>query len=118
MPLAKFVRDLETQLRDLESTGTGKGAESVVVAVRPAQGWRGPRFLLQGLGDREFIRMNSNSYLGLTLHPELAHAEESAARAYGVGPGAVRFISGTYQPHVRLEAALAQFHARPAAMAA
>src|SRR5438128_2918675 len=118
MPLGRFGRDLETQLRDLDAAGTGKGAESVVVAVRPAQGDRGPRFRLEGQGDREFIRMNSNSYLGLTLHPELARAEESAAHAFGVGPGAVRFISGTYQPHVRLETALAQFHARPAAMVA
>ena len=118
MPLGRFGRDLETQLRGLDDAGTGKGAESVVVAVRPAQGGRGPRLLLDGQGDREFIRMNSNSYLGLTLHPELARAEESAAHAFGVGPGAVRFISGTYQPHVRLETALAQFHARPAAMVA
>ena len=118
MPLGRFGRDLETQLRDLDDAGTGKGAESVVVAVRPAQGGRGPRLLLDGQGDREFIRMNSNSYLGLTLDPELARAEESAAHAFGVGPGAVRFITGTNQPHVRLETALAQFHARPAATVA
>src|SRR3954469_4550570 len=46
------------------------------------------------------------------------HAEENAARKFGVGPGAVRFISGTFSPHVRLESALAAFHGRPAAMAA
>ena len=118
MPLAKFTKDLESQLRELDSAGTGKGAESVVNQVVPAREGRGPRFVLEGQGSREFIRMNSNSYLGLTLHPALLEAEETAAHAYGVGPGAVRFISGTYQPHVRLEAALAQFHARPAAMAA
>ncbi len=118
MPLGKLVKDLEGQLAELTRAGTGKGAESVVAAVRPARGGRGPRFLLEGLGEREFIRMNSNSYLGLTFRPELAHAEETAARQFGVGPGAVRFISGTYSPHVRLEAALAAFHSRPAAMAA
>src|SRR5260221_10820064 len=118
MPLGKLVKDLEGQLAELTRAGTGKGAESVVAAVRPARGGRGPRFLLEGLGEREFIRMNSNSYLGLTFRPELAHAEETAARQFGVGPGAVRFISGTYSPHLRLEAALASFHSRPAAMAA
>src|SRR4051812_28710918 len=117
MPLAKFVQDLETQLRDLDGAGTAKGAESVVTRVVPAREGRGPRFLLEGDGDREFLRMNSNSYLGLTFHPEVARAEESAAHAFGVGPGAVRFISGTYPPHVRLEAALAPVHARPAAVA-
>lgn len=118
MPLAKFAKDLETAVRDLESAGTAKGGELVVTAVRAARGERGPRFVLEGHGDREFIRMNSNSYLGLGLHPEMLHAEEGAAKAFGVGPGAVRFISGTYQPHLKLEAALAQFHARPACMVA
>src|SRR5437879_463294 len=109
MPLSKLVSDLERQLRGLDTAGTGKGAESVVAAVRKPEGSRGPRFVLEGLGEREFIRMNSNSYLGLSLRPELAHAEEEAARSFGVGPGAVRFISGTCSAHVRLEKALAGF---------
>ena len=37
-------------------------------------------------------------------------------RRYGVGPGAVRFISGTWAPHVKLEARLAAFHGREAGM--
>jgi glycine C-acetyltransferase len=60
--------------------------------------------------------MNSNNYLGLSLHPEVIHAEEEAARKYGVGPGAVRFISGTYQPHGDLERTLAAFHSREEAV--
>ncbi|HZR11414.1 MAG TPA: aminotransferase class I/II-fold pyridoxal phosphate-dependent enzyme [Myxococcales bacterium] len=118
MPLEKLVDDLKAQLADLDAQGTGKGREQVVVAVKPPQGGRGPRFLLEGEGEREFIRMNSNSYLGLSLRSELIDAEEQAAHAFGVGPGAVRFISGTYDPHVRLEQALADFHGRPAAMIA
>jgi glycine C-acetyltransferase len=43
-------------------------------------------------------------------------AEEEAVRRYGAGPGAVRFISGTWEPHVKLEARLAAFHGRDAAM--
>jgi glycine C-acetyltransferase len=100
----------------LEKAGTAKGAETVVVGVKPASGDRGPRFLLAGEGDREFIRMNSNSYLGLGLHPELIEAEERATAAFGVGPGAVRFISGTYQAHLDLERKLAAFHGREEAM--
>src|SRR5438445_12426629 len=118
MPLEKLLDDLKAQLAHLETAGTAKGAEQVVVAVKPAGGARGPRFLLDGFAGREFIRMNSNSYLGLSLRHELIEAEEQAAHAYGVGPGAVRFISGTYEPHVKLEQALARFHSRPAAMAA
>ena len=118
MPLQKLLDDLKITLADLDGAGTGKGAEQIVVAVKPPQGARGPRFLLEGIGEREFIRMNSNSYLGLSLRSELIDAEERTAHAFGVGPGAVRFISGTYEPHIRLEQALADFHGRPAAMVA
>jgi glycine C-acetyltransferase len=118
MPLEKLVDDLKAQLADLDAQGTAKGQEQVVVAVKPPQAGRGPRFLLEGEGEREFIRMNSNSYLGLSLRHELLDAEEQAAHAFGVGPGAVRFISGTYDPHLKLEQGLAAFHGRPAAMVA
>src|SRR3989454_12144373 len=118
MPLEKLLDDLKAQLAHLETAGTAKGTEQVVVAVKPPGGARGPRFLLDGSGEREFIRMNSNSYLGLSLRSELIDAEERAAHAFGVGPGAVRFISGTYEPHLKLEQALADFHGRPAAMVA
>ncbi|NNM32942.1 MAG: aminotransferase class I/II-fold pyridoxal phosphate-dependent enzyme, partial [Gemmatimonadetes bacterium] len=100
----------------LEEKGTAKGAEVVVTRVEAAQGERGPRFYLEGEGDRPFIRMNANSYLGLGLHPEVIRAEEETARAFGAGPGAVRFIAGTYAPHVALERALAGFHGREAGM--
>ena len=43
-------------------------------------------------------------------------SEEQAAGAYGTGPGAVRFISGTWSTHVALERRLATFHGRAAAM--
>src|SRR3954468_7802586 len=118
MPLTKLVEDLKAQLAHLDGAGTAKGNEHVVVAVKPPQAGKGPRFRLDGFGDREFIRMNSNSYLGLSLRRELIEAEEQASRAFGVGPGAVRFISGTYKGHHELEQALADFHGRPAAMAA
>jgi len=116
MPLDRITARLGEHVGDLESKGTAKGAESVVTAVLPPAGERGPRFRLAGEGEREFIRMNSNSYLGMGLRPEIIEAEEAAAHRYGAGPGAVRFISGTYQPHVELERRLAAFHGREAAM--
>ena len=60
--------------------------------------------------------MNSDSYLGMALDSEVIKAEEEAAAAYGGGPGAVRFISGTWSSHIVLERRLAAFHSRPAAM--
>jgi glycine C-acetyltransferase len=100
----------------LRERGTLKGGESVITRVLPAEGERGPHYLLAGEGDQPFLKMSSNNYLGMALRPELVHAEEGASRAFGVGPGAVRFISGTYQAHVDLEARLAAFHGRESAM--
>lgn len=117
MPFDRLHGALNAHLSDLEEKGTLKGAEDVIVEVVPAKDGRGPRYRLEGCGDRDFIKMNSNSYLGLSLHPEVMAAEEEAAAAFGTGPGAVRFISGTYRQHLDLERRLAEFHGREAAMA-
>ncbi|NIP58993.1 MAG: aminotransferase class I/II-fold pyridoxal phosphate-dependent enzyme [Gemmatimonadetes bacterium] len=116
MPLDRVTSALRDHVRSLEEEGTAKGEEAVVRDVVPPSGDRGPRFLLEGEGDQEFIRMNSNSYLGMGLREEVRAAEEEATRRFGVGPGAVRFISGTYAPHVELERRLAEFHGREAGM--
>jgi glycine C-acetyltransferase len=116
MPLDRITAVLDNHVADLEQKGTAKGAETIVREVIRPSGDRGPRFLLHGEGDREFIRMNSNSYLGMSLRPDVLEAEERGAHSYGAGPGAVRFISGSYTPHVELERALAAFHGREAGM--
>lgn len=111
MPSDRLDQTLADELADLRQSGTDKGAESVVVDVLPPRSGLGPRYKLAN-SDREFLRMNSNSYLGLSSHPAVIDAEEAATRRYGAGPGAVRFISGTYQTHVDLERRLAGFHSR------
>jgi len=116
MSLERFEKQLVQEIRAIREAGTQKGDEAVVTGVMPASGNRGPRVQLQGHGDKLFLRMNANSYLGISSHPALIKAEEEAARAYGVGPGAVRFISGSHLPHLELESALATFHGREAAM--
>jgi glycine C-acetyltransferase len=116
MSVNRFEQTLMEKLTDLEANGTLKGREMIITSIKAPEGGKGPRYLLQGHGDQEFIRMNSNAYLGLSRHPALVQAEEDAARLYGTGPGAVRFISGTFIPHVQLEKRLAEFHAREAAM--
>lgn len=116
MPLDRIAGVLERHVAELETKGTAKGDESVMVGVRRATDGRGPRFLLEGEDDREFLRMNSNSYLGMGMHAEVVAAEEDTARKFGAGPGAVRFISGTYGTHIALERRLAAFHGRDAAM--
>jgi glycine C-acetyltransferase len=116
MALDKLISVLDHQVDDLEENGRAKGAEAVVTRVLKPEGDRGPRFMLRGEGEKQFIRMNSNSYLGMGLRQEVIEAEEEGSWTYGAGPGAVRFISGTYEPHVELEDRLAAFHGREAGM--
>jgi len=116
MPHDRLTSALASHVAELEGHGTAKGHEYVVTrALPPAEG-RGPRFVLEGHGDKLFLRFNSNSYLGLSFLPELIEAEEEGVRAFGAGPGAVRFISGTYASHRDLERRLAAFHGREEAM--
>lgn len=110
----RLDQTLADELAELSDTGIAKGAEAVVTEVLGARGGLGPRYRLAGW-DGEFIRMNSNSYLGLSRHPAVVGAEESGTQRFGAGPGAVRFISGTYQTHLDLERRLAGFHSREAA---
>ena len=116
MPTQGLTRALGARLDEMAQGGRLKGAESAIRAVIPARDGRGPRYLIEGEGDTEFLRMNSNSYLGMALRPEIVAAEEQAAAACGTGPGAVRFISGTWVAHTALERRLAAFHGRPAGM--
>ena len=116
MPLDRLIPELDHHIALLADQGTAKGSELVTREVVRPEGERGPRYLLEGYGNRSFIRMNSNSYLGLAFHPELIRAEEATSRAMGTGPGAVRFITGTHTPHVKLERALASFHRRETGM--
>jgi len=109
-------RVLNESLNDLKTKGTFKGKEKLITGIKPAEPGKGPRYYIEGQGDKEFLKMNGNSYLGLSLNQEVIEAEEEGARKFGAGPGAVRFISGTYQPHAELEKRLAKFHGREAAM--
>ena len=116
MPLARLESELEKKLADLRAKGTLKGKETVITAMLPPRHGKGPRFHLVGHGRKQFLKMNSNSYLGLSTDPKVMTAEHTATDRYGVGPGAVRFISGTYEPHAELETRLARFHGRKSAM--
>ena len=116
MSVNNIEKVLSQTLTELENEGRLKGKEYIITKVKKAQGEKGPRYFLKGKGEQEFIRMNSNSYLGMSLREEIIEAEERATKEYGVGPGAVRFISGTFQPHRELEKKLASFHQREDAM--
>ena len=55
------------------------------------------------------IMIGSNNYLGLTSHPEVIEAGIQAYRKYGSGCSGSRFLNGTLDLHLELEAELAKF---------
>lgn len=116
MALDRLNASLAADVAQLAQEGRAKAPERVIVGyVAPADG-RGPRYRLRdSAGD--YLRMNANSYLSLSNHPALIDAGDHAAREFGTGPGAVRFIDGTSIHHVALEARIARFVGRPAARA-
>jgi glycine C-acetyltransferase len=114
MGMAELDKALLSEVEALKTEGRAKPPERVIVAYIPARGEKGPRYRLAG-EDREFLRMNSNSYLSLSNHPALIEAADAATRQFGVGPGAVRFIDGTFSYHVALEERIARFVGKPAA---
>lgn len=116
MPVKNLNSALKQALGELKAKGTAKGEEMIITAVKPAEGKRGPRYYVEGEGDKGFIKMNANSYLGMSLRKDVIEAEEDAAKKFGAGPGSVRFISGTYAAHIALEKKLATFLGREAAM--
>ncbi|HSD51231.1 MAG TPA: aminotransferase class I/II-fold pyridoxal phosphate-dependent enzyme [Candidatus Methylomirabilis sp.] len=114
MGLSELDRSLVEEVETLQAEGRAKPPERVIVEYIPPRGEKGPRYRLAG-SDREFVRMNSNSYLSLSNHPALIEAADAATRQFGVGPGAVRFIDGTFSYHVTLEERIARFVGKPAA---
>jgi glycine C-acetyltransferase len=115
MPTERIREIINRELKELGEEGREKAPERVIMNYVPPRQGRGPRFHLMGQGEREFIRMNSNGYLGLSQHPRLIEAEARASEEIGVNPGGVRFIDGTTKYHVELEERLAKFHKKEAA---
>jgi len=64
----------------------------VITERIPGDGIRGSRYRVAGY-EQPFIRMNSNSYLGLVADPRLIAAAEAATQRFGVGPGARYVLS-------------------------
>jgi len=116
MAIERLDKILRRELSVIDDAGASKRDELVITGVVPSDSGRGPRYLLEGYGSQPFLRMNSNGYLGMALEEAVKSAGEAAVKRFGAGPCAVRFISGTYAPHVALEKRLAEFHGREAGM--
>ena len=65
---------------------------------------------------RRLLGFAGNDYLGLAAHPALREALLDAARRWGVGATAAHLLGGHRAPHAELEAALADWTGREAAL--
>ncbi|MCP1727958.1 8-amino-7-oxononanoate synthase [Natronospira proteinivora] len=65
---------------------------------------------------RECINFCANDYLGLAADPRVVAAGEQALQAHGAGSGAAHLITGHSPEHAALEAELAEWTGREAAL--
>ena len=72
-----------------------------------------PEVMMEG---KRRIMLGSNNYLGLTENPEIIQAGVDALNTYGTGCSGSRFLNGTLRMHLELEAELADFLHKEAAM--
>jgi glycine C-acetyltransferase len=75
---------------------------------------QGPVVQMAGRG--EVIVLSSNNYLGLASHPDVVRAAIEGIDRYGAGTASVRFICGTFAPHIELERDLAELSGTEAAL--
>ncbi len=68
------------------------------------------------VGGRKLIMAGSNNYLGLANHPKVKEAAIKAVEKYGTGCAGSRFLNGNLDIHEKLEAKLAAFFHKDAAV--
>ncbi len=83
-------------------------------SMRVLDGLQGPRMSVDGV---EVLLFASSNYLDLARHPEVVEAAQRATRDWGCAAGGSRLITGNLAIHEALEAELAQFFGREAALA-
>ena len=68
------------------------------------------------INGKPVLMFGSNSYLGLTNHPEIKQAAIKAVEKYGTGCAGSRFLNGTLDIHLELEARLAKLVGKEVAL--
>ncbi len=99
--------ELRAELDELREAGTLKHFNTLSSP-------QGPVVEMAGRG--EVLVLSSNNYLGLAARPEVVEAGIEGLRRYGAGTASVRFICGTFAPHLELERELAELVGTEAAL--
>lgn len=79
----------------------------------PLDGTEGTEVTVDG---RSVIMIGSNNYLGLTTHPRVREAAKQAVDDYGTSCTGSRYLNGTLRLHREVEARLADFVDKEAAL--
>ena len=80
--------------------------EGLFNTIRVLEDANQPRTIIDG---RKILNFNSNNFLGFANDPKVKAAAKAAIDKFGVGPGAVRSISGSNALHRELEKKIAKF---------
>ncbi|MEC0248544.1 5-aminolevulinate synthase [Paenibacillus chitinolyticus] len=75
-----------------------------------------PMALVDNQGDHPVVVWCSNDYLGMSQHPVVIEAMHKAIELYGAGSGGSRNIGGSHHYYAELEASLAEWHGKEAAL--
>lgn len=87
------------ELSDIEKAGTTKRESAITSA-------QGSHITIDG---EPYLNFCSNNYLGLANHPQIVAAAKKSLDEHGYGLSSVRFICGTQDIHLQLEAELSHF---------
>ena len=104
MSKQNFYRTIAAELARIDASKTSKRFEHLIDSFTAE---KNQKAVING---RSYAVFNSNDYMGFRHHPRVKEAEHEAVEKLGTGPGAVRFISGSFAKHRELEKALASFH--------
>lgn len=99
MTARNVISRVDVELESLKETGQYKYLRYLTSPM-------GPVVNMEDHG--EVIMLCSNDYLGLAAHSDVVAAGVDALRKYGAGTASVRFITGTFDIHRKVEADIAQ----------
>ncbi|MFC1625033.1 glycine C-acetyltransferase [Patescibacteria group bacterium] len=90
---------ISEEISDLKNKGLYKNIKTIESAIDA-------EIIIDG---KKLLNFCSNNYLGFANNKNLKQKAKEAIDNYGVGPAAVRTISGTLDLHIKLEKELAKF---------
>jgi 8-amino-7-oxononanoate synthase len=127
---ASTARLTSSRIAEIPRTGSNDVFEKCRSFTRPSELQAAGLYMyFETFGDREgcgpgevrrhgkkILMFGSNDYLDLIRHPEVMEAAANAALRYGSGCSGSRLLNGTLDIHVKLEAELAKFVRKDAAI--